>query len=514
MPSTQPSPPGDLRSLAGDAAGAGPPRPPYPWKTRLLLPALLVAGLLASFAVAAGGALWPATPVHVVPVVVKASTQRAAGGGVVAQAAGWLEADPYPINVTALADGVVEEVLVLEGEPVKAGQVLARLVDDDARLALQRAEAQLATAEADLDAARLAWENPVERDRAVAAGEAAVEGTLAEMQRLEAEVAAETARLAELAEDLERARRNYQSGAGTELEFITARLRHEAQQAALKATQARRPVLEAQRRGQEADLAAARKDRELRIPERQALALAEAALARGQVERAEAALRLERMEVRSPVDGVVLSREMEPGSKLMLGMDDPLSATAVRLYDPQKLQVRVDVPLADAASVGVGMTAEVVVDVLPDEVFRGRVTRVVQEADIAKNTLQVKVAIEAPSASLKPEMLARVRFLAPAGGAPGEGGSEQVVFAPESLIDQGPAGTSAWVVDRRADVARRAAVEVGTLRQDGWVAVVSGLSPGDRLIADTAGLKDGARVRVIGEAEAAQAMKGGDDGVH
>ena len=54
---------------------------------------------------------------------------------VVAQASGWVEPDPYPIYVTALSDGVIEKLLVLEGDKIEADQVIAEMVDDDARLA-------------------------------------------------------------------------------------------------------------------------------------------------------------------------------------------------------------------------------------------------------------------------------------------------------------------------------------------------------------------------------------------
>ena len=90
-------------------------------------------------AFATGRALWPATDVRVVPVMVKAGTPS--GGEVTAQAPGWIEPDPFHTDVSVLADGVVAEMLVLEGQRLEAGQVVARLVDDDARLALERAEA-------------------------------------------------------------------------------------------------------------------------------------------------------------------------------------------------------------------------------------------------------------------------------------------------------------------------------------------------------------------------------------
>src|SRR5699024_6292989 len=115
-----------------------------------------------------------------------------------------------------------------------------------------------------------------------------------------------------------------------------------------------------------AELTAARENLRLRIEETQALAEAKASFAITRTARDEAALKLERMQIRSPADGVVMQRLVEVGSKLILEMDDPRSAQAVRLYDPEKLQVRVDVPLADAAKVGIGMNAQITVGVLPD----------------------------------------------------------------------------------------------------------------------------------------------------
>jgi multidrug efflux pump subunit AcrA (membrane-fusion protein) len=231
------------------------------------------------------------------------------------------------------------------------------------------------------------------------------------------------------------------------------------------------------------------------------------------------------MEVRSPADGIVMQRLAEPGAKFMVAMDDPRSAQAVRLYDPKRLQVRVDVPLADAAKVGVGQSATVVVGVLPDRSFGGEVTRIVNEADIQKNTLQVKVAITDPSPELKPEMLARVRF--DIGGHDGHGssttqpastdggGGAQVVFAPIDLIHRMGDSAMAWVVDPRRGVAQHRTIQLGTAQQDGWIAVTSGLMPGDQLIADNEGLSDGQRVRVVGEATiTTHTSKGGDHASH
>ena len=174
----------------------------------------------------------------------------------------------------------------------------------------------------------------------------------------------------------------------------------------------------------------------------------------------------------------------------------------VRLYDPGQLQVRVDVPLARAAAVGPGMHAEIVVDVLPDAVFRGEVVRVLHAADIQRNTLQFKVAIVDPSPLLKPEMLARVRFLAPPQAASHTGGSR--LFAPLSAVGGAPGGTrSVWIADLSRNVARQRTVTLGAARMQDWIEVAAGLQPGDRLIVSpTSGLSDGRKIRPVQGANA------------
>ncbi len=487
------------------------PVPRSRWKTRVLLPGLILTATATALLYAAGESLWPVTGVRVVPVMVKSDVK--AVGKVVVQAPGWVEADPFPTAISALTDGVVKDVLVLEGQPVKAGQIVARLIDDDARLALARAEAVLAEGQAALLVAQAAevaaqrdWDNPVELTRAVASAEAMLAERQAELKRWPSELAAAEALAAELeAEDKRMARLELRDVAA-EIEAIRAKKQHEAQKAEVDVIRARRAIIEAQIRRMQAEVVAARENLRLRIPETRALDQARAEVARqkavieeARAARDEARLRLDRMEVRSPVGGIVMTRLAEPGSKLMLNADNPRSAHVVRAYDPNKLQARVDVPLVDAAKVGVDQRAEVVVDVLPDRVFVGRVTRVVHEADVQKNTLQVKVAIDDPSPELKPEMLARARFLTRAGGGTEARGER--LFVPESLLKRSAEGdVRVWLADQAKNVAIFRAVVLGRGRIDSWIEIEDGLRPGDRLIADPPpDLRDGQRLRILGE---------------
>ncbi len=489
-------------------------QPASRWKTRVLLPAVIVLVIIALLASTSLHMLLPATPVRVVPIVVK--TVEGASGSVTVQAPGWLEPDPYPMYVSALADGIVAQMLALEGDRVDAGQVVAKLIDDDARLALQRAEAELAqrnadalAAEARVIATRQEVEQLVNQTLAVGVGEAAVAEARAELLKVEADIAVEQARLAELQDEYDRKSQLVDSQAVSEAVVARLRLRVDAQKATVDATAARRSILEAQFMRLQVQLQAAVRNRELLIVERRDVALAEAehknaeaAVQLAAAARDEAALRLDRMSVRSPASGIVMRRLTSPGSKVVLGATSEHSAHVVHIYDPKKLQVRVDVPLADAAHVSVGQSAEITVEVLPDRTFTGIISRIVHEADIQKNTVEVKVAIDAPSVELKPEMLARVRFLAMQSTAT-DGVVRQRIFAPQSLIRNDEGGATVMAVssvkEQRGRAERRAVV-TGSRVLDGWVEIESGLNVGDLLIADPpADLKAGDRVRVIGE---------------
>jgi RND family efflux transporter MFP subunit len=479
------------------------PPPASRWRTRVLLPAAVLAAFAAVIGVAARDLVFPGTAVRVVPVVVKAPDAAAAasgGGAVTSQAAGWVEADPFPVYVPALADGIVAEVLVLEGARVEKGQVVARLVAEDARLALDRAEAALRDAVASRETAEKDLATLVERKRALATAEAAVEEAGAMLRENAAESAAAAARIRNQEEVVASGEALVEANATDRLTLVRDRSELDALRASADALAAKRKVLEARRDAARAGRDAAAENLRLLLPERLAVERARAAEAGARAARDEAALRLERMEVRAPETGVVQQRMVAPGAKVMALMDDPHSNHVVHLYDPARLQVRVDVPLAEAARVGVGTRARIVVEVLPDRVFRGEVTRIVHEADLQKNTLQVKVRIEDPAPEIKPEMLARAQFLA---AAPAEGersGAAPRVFAPSRLLAPAGTGKAKALVVGGDGVAALREVALGAGREGDWVEVTSGLAPGDRLVdAPPGSVRDGERVRVTGE---------------
>src|SRR5262245_36088913 len=90
------------------------PTPRRSLTTRIVIPGIVLAAFIGLLAWAGRDALRPKLAVKTVPVILRHGTGAAAGSAV-ARAAGWIEPEPYAIRVAALTEGVVAEVLVLEG---------------------------------------------------------------------------------------------------------------------------------------------------------------------------------------------------------------------------------------------------------------------------------------------------------------------------------------------------------------------------------------------------------------
>ena len=466
------------------------PAPAFRWASRVALPVGILLAFGGLFAGSMISSLRPVVAVETIPVVERpairgaAIAEATAQGAVIVQAAGWIEPDPFLVYATTLINGTVSEVLFLEGDTVKKGAPLARLIDDDARLALQHAEAEARAAEE-------AWTANIEAQRAVAVAAADVRETSASLARTRAELVVEQALLREAELIYGRRKMLVAARSIAQEEHDMAEAKAQAQAARVRVVGLQIEELAAQLDRVRADLVAAERRLELRTEERRRLDLSKVALA-------EARLRVERLEIRAPIDGVVLERMVEPGSVMMTMADNPAMSQAATLYDPARLQVRVDVPLAEVGQIGVGQEAEVVVEVLPDVTFTGQVTRVIHRADIQKNTLEVKVALDAPSPALRPDMLARVRFRAAAQTADAQAPVTGLsVFAPSEAI----AGDMAWIVtghNGEEGLAARRAIATTGAEADGWKEIASGLSPGDLLIAHPpAGLQPDQRVRIL-----------------
>jgi multidrug efflux pump subunit AcrA (membrane-fusion protein) len=506
----------DLRQLAVDrttkATATGPQRRNL--ATRYGLPLAILIAFAGVIGWSLQDSFLPAKAVTITPVVLtRAEIQQS--GIPLFQAAGWIEPRPTATIVSAQVEGVVETLLVVEGQEVKQGQPLAKLVDADARLALADAKAALRLREAELKLAQVTYQaaekslaHPVHLRAVVAEGEAALAKVATDSQSIPLLLKGARARLQLAKQDLEGklkvgdaiAQRSVQR-AQSELDSATAAV-HELEQ--------RAKSLDSESRSWNERVEALRSQLELKTDENRRVKEAEAncSIAEARVEQAKlvvetAELRLTRMTVVAPSEGRVLALHAQPGSRLAgLSPASERDASAlVSLYDPKNLQVRTDVRLEDVPNTQLGQPVQISTAALAAPLI-GEVVAVTSQADIQKNTLQVKVAIHDPPAVIKPEMLVQVTFISPE--QPGNQNlAEQDAIRhliPKELVRTTPDGAAVWVADLQTSRSRLQPVQLGRAGTDRLIEVVQGLTATDKLIVSGRDeLSTGIRIRVVGE---------------
>ena len=158
-------------------------------------------------------------------------------------------------------------------------------------------------------------------------------------------------------------------------------------------------------------------DKELDLAEKEYNnSVAQLALKKAQVEQAQAALDSAETELRytkiiSPVEGIVVSKEVEVGQTVAASFQTPTLFNVAE--DLTKMQIEASVVEADIAKVHNGQTVEFSVDSFPDEVFYGKVTQVRNEAINTSNVVTYEVIIEVDNKDLKlkPGMTANVEII-------------------------------------------------------------------------------------------------------
>lgn len=505
----------DLSQLALERSSAASPPGSVrgrKWITRYVVPGGILFGFFGLLTAAVGARLLPTTPVTVLPVIVARGEAQPAGTALF-QAAGWIEPRPTAISVAALAPGVIEELLVVEGQQVECGQPIARLVDIDARQALKRAENALAIrqgelhrAEAELEAARLRLANPLHLQAQVADAKSLLAQAESELAKLPFLIQSAEARLVYAKQNLEGKQAARSAIPGRILQ--QAESEHLAIQAELNELEQRAPRLQRETAALQAKVDALATQLELLIDEsrqvQEAIAKVESATAlcdqaRLNIETAE--LMLERTTVRSPIAGRILQVVAAPGTRVM-GLEEVAgqsSSTVAEMYDPERLQVRADVRLEDVPLVQPGQHVEIETP-SSAESLRGRVLHITSTANIQKNTLEVKVELLDPPAAVRPDMLVTATFLAPESGhSPAERELQESIFIPKQFVRSGDSGASVWVVGAN-DLAERRSIAVGKATRGELIEVSSGLTVTDKLIAGGfENLNVGERIRVTGE---------------
>jgi HlyD family secretion protein len=394
----------------------------------------IVAGIVVLLLVG-GGAWYYATRMQAATVKVAPATAPPAAGSTgaaaVLNASGYVTARRRA-TVSSKVTGKVVDVLVEEGHPVRAGQVLAHLDDTQVRAALNFAEAQLASSR-----------------KAAAEDEARLRQAELQLGRLQQLVKENVVGKAEL------------DSAQADVDALRARIAYSQQQVGVAERQ-----VDLQRTN------------------------------------------LNDMVVRAPFSGIAISKDAQPGE-----MISPVSAgggftrTGIcTIVDMSSLEIEVDVNESYINRVSAGQRVEAVLDAYPDWTIPGRVITTIPSADRQKATVKVRIgfdeSVRAAGAGrtgdfdprILPDMGVKVTFLRdePAAGQPRPAAARATV--PKAAVRSVEGRSVVFVVN--GDRVERRAVSVGDTNGD-QVGVLSGLSPGERVVVDgPQTLKDGDKVTI------------------
>lgn len=122
---------------------------------------------------------------------------------------------------------------------------------------------------------------------------------------------------------------------------------------------------------------------------------------------------LEDTKIKSPIDGTVLERLVQPGESL------GATAGVMKIADLSKLVAEANINEGELKLVQMGQEAEIVVESSPGDPYKGIVREIAQQADRARGTVLVKIDVETDAnRPLKPGMAVQVRFKAVAAPAP------------------------------------------------------------------------------------------------
>ncbi len=214
---------------------------------------------------------------------------------------------------------------------------------------------------------------------------------------------------------------------------------------------------------------------------------ADAEAARAELARSEADLkallaRKDELVLVSPVDGLVASREAEPGTTVVAGQ------TVLQVVE-EALWISVRFDQASASGLGAGLPADIVLRSRPDEIFPGSILRIEPLADAVTEELLAKAVFEKTPSVLPPlGELAEVTVRLPA--------LPEGPVVPDASLQRFKGRVGVWTMENGLIAFRP--VTVGRRDLNGFVRILEGLSGGERVVVySMKALTPRSRVKVV-----------------
>jgi HlyD family secretion protein len=295
------------------------------------------------------------------------------------------------VLVGSQLSGQVVEILADYNSPVKAGQVVARLNSEQIKSRRDAALADLAQAKAD----RGMRQAQLEKARAVLQrAQATTLDLRAQRDRAKAE-------LAEAERNLDRQTELTSRAVGTQNALDQAKTQSEVQRAALASAEAQIASNEAEIVGLKADIALA--EAQLRS--------ADALIQQREAKLKDIEIDLARTAIKSPVDGVVVKREVELGQTVAASLSAPTLFTIAQ--DLREIDIHANIDEADVGRLKEGQTASFTVNAYPNRSFNGAVRMVRLGAQTVSNvvTYTAVIGVDNEDLALLPGMTANLQIV-------------------------------------------------------------------------------------------------------
>lgn len=198
----------------------------------------------------------------------------------------------------------------------------------------------------------------------------------------------------------------------------------------------------------------------------------------------------------SPIDGVVIEKNVEVGEMVAPGGFTSQQSTGAiaRLADPRSLEVEADINESYIARLRRGQPVAITVDAVPDTVYHGSLRQIVPTADRQRAVVQVKVTIDDRDERLVPDMSSTVTFLEEGTQTADLQNAKPTNYITAAAVFEEGAGTYVWVIEN--ETLHRREVKLGDIEGTDRV-LLGGLSAGELVaLPGPKPFKEGMQVRV------------------
>lgn len=295
------------------------------------------------------------------------------------------------VVVGSQLSGQIVEILADYNSQVKAGQIVARLNSDQIKTRRDAAAADLQQARADLVVKRAQLERAkVARTKANST-----------VNDLEAQRDRTRAQLADARRTFDRQNELFTRGAGAQQGLDSARTQVEIQTATLASNEAQIASLTAEIAGLDADIALAQGQ----------VQSGEALIAQRDAKLKDILIDLERTDIRSPVDGVVVQRQVDLGQTVAASLSAPVLFQIAQ--DLRTIDIYANIDEADVGRLKVDQDVSFSVNAYPNRTFQGKVQMVRLGAQTIQNVVTYTgvVRVENRDLALLPGMTANVQII-------------------------------------------------------------------------------------------------------